>query len=406
MNIRTITYFLDPHYPLVEERLRTAGEAVAEIKAALQAAGYTVQTTRLACDPFAKIVHGDANKALRFALDLEAACFVNQFDYATLGPARPADAPALWEAIPEMLGRTQTIFASAIISDAMGGVNLSAVRRAAQVIHHCATLSADGFGNLRFAALANVPPGSPFFPAAYHDGGTPAFAIGLEAAGLAVSALAEAQSLAEARARLIQSVEEHAQKLLRAAKKTSGLRGLRFSGLDFSLATFPDAARSVGAALERLTGGLVGESGTLAAAAFLADTLDRARFQHIGFSGLFFPVFEDVVLAARAAEGKLTLNDLLLYCAVCGTGLDTIPLPGDTPPAALAAILADVAALAQRLNKPLTARLMPIPGKQAGEPVTFAFPYFAPTCVLAVRGAGLGGLLGGEEAFDLGPRSR
>jgi hypothetical protein len=305
-----------------------------------------------------------------------------------------------------MLGRTQTLFASAIISEAMGGVNLSAVRRAAQIIRHCATIVPDGFGNLRFAALANVPPGSPFFPAAYHDGGMPAFSIGLEAADLAVSALAEAQTLSEARARLIQSVEDHAQKIMRAAKKASGLRGLRFGGLDFSLAPFPEAARSLGTALERLTGGAVGENGTLAAAAFLADTLDRAKFQHVGFSGLFLPVLEDAVLAARAAEGKLTLNDLLLYCAVCGTGLDTIPLPGDTPPETLAAILADVAALAQRLNKPLTARLMPIPGKQVGEPVTFAFPYFAPTRVLAARGAGLGGLLGGDEAFDLGPRSR
>ncbi len=405
MNIRTITYFLDPHYPLAQERLANAGAAVAEIKASLQAAGYTVQTTRLACDPFPKIL-GDARKAVQFALDLEAACFVNQFDYASLGPVRPSDAPAFLDALPDILARTQTIFASAIISEVMGGVNLPAVRRAAHVIHKCATVSPDGFGNLRFAALANVPPGSPFFPAAYHDGGTPTFAFGIEAADLAVSALADATSLSDARARLIHAVEDHAQKLSKAAKKASGLRGLRFGGMDFSLAPYPEAARSLGTALERLTGGAVGEAGTLAAAAFLADTLDRAKFQHVGFSGLFLPVFEDSVLAARAAEGKLTVGDLLLYCAVCGTGLDTVPLPGDIAPTALAAILADVAALAQRLNKPLTARLMPIPGKQVGDLVTFDFPYFAPTRILAPRASGLGGLFAGEEVFDLGPRTR
>ena len=83
------------------------------------------------------------------------------------------------------------------------------------------------------------------------------------------------------------------------------------------------------------------------------------------------PVLEDSVLGARVAEGALSLNDLLLYSAMCGTGLDCIPLPGDVEPGALAGILLDVAALALRLDKPLTARLMPMPGKAAGDPVAF-----------------------------------
>ena len=66
-----------------------------------------------------------------------------------------------------------------------------------------------------------------------------------------------------------------------------------------------------------------------------------------------------------------------MYSAVCGTGVDTIPLPGDTPPEHITALLLDIAALALRLNKPLTARLMPVPGKIAGETTNFNFPYFA-----------------------------
>lgn len=406
MNIRTITYFVDPAYPIADERLNNAGKAAAEIKATLEASGYPVQTTRLAAPPLSRTLGDDPTRCVQFAIDLESACFVHRFDYATLGPARPGDAPAFCEALPEVLSRTQNVFISAIIAEPTQGVNLPAVRRAAQVIQRVSTLASDGFANLRFAALSNVPSGSPFFPAAYHDGGPPTFAIGVEAAEVAVSALAEATSLSDARARLIRAVEDQAQKITKAAKKTSGLRGVRFAGIDFSLAPYPEAARSLGAALERLTGGAVGEAGTLAAAAFIADTLDRTKFQHTGFSGMFFPLFEDSVLAARAAEGYLTLNDLLLYCSVCGTGLDTIPLPGDTSPSALAALLVDVAALALRLNKPLTARLMPLPGKQAGDEAKFDFPYFAPSRVLAPRASGLGGLFAGDETFDLGPRSR
>ena len=413
MHIRTVTYFVDPGYPLAEDRLAAAGSAVTAIKDALGEAGYTVQTTRLALPPFPRLLAGaDPGQLVQLALDLEAACFVHKVDYASVGPARPSDGPAYYLAIPEALRVTEHIFASALMAEPPAGeralgVSLPAVRWAAEVIQRCATLTPDGFGNLRFAALANVPAGSPFFPAAYHEGGAPAVALGVEAADLAVTACAEATSLAEARARLGRAVEEHAAKLAKAVRKGAP-RGLRFSGIDFTLAPFPETARSLGTAVERLTGQPVGRPGTLAAAAFLADALDRATrtIPHVGFSGLFFPVLEDAVLAARAAEGHLTVSDLLLYCTVCGAGLDTVPLPGDTDAGALAAVLLDVAALSLRLNKPLTARLMPLPGKQAGDEVSFSFAFFAASRVLAARAAGLTGLLGGDESFDLAPRQR
>jgi uncharacterized protein (UPF0210 family) len=405
MHIRTITYFLDPSFPIADDRFVAAGRAVGEVRAALVEAGYTVQTTRLASAPFPRVAGGDASKVQQLALDLEAACFVHKIDYATLGPARPGDGPAMYHAIPEALRSSDHVFAAASIAERPGGISLPAARWAADVIAACATINPDGFGNLRFAALANVPPGTPFFPAAYHEGGPPVFSIGVEAADLAVAACNEANSLADARARLVRAVEDHAQRIAKAARKP-GLRGARFGGIDFTLAPFPEQARSLGAALERLTGQAVGQHGTLAAAAFLAEALDRARTPHVGFSGLFFPVLEDAVLAARAAEGRLTVADLLLYSAVCGAGLDTVPLPGDTDAGALAAILLDVAALALRLNKPLTARLMPLPGKHAGDAVQFDFPYFAPSRVLATRAGGLGGLFAGEESVELEPRLR
>jgi uncharacterized protein (UPF0210 family) len=403
MNIRTVTYFLDPGYPLADDRFAVAGQAASEVKTALIDAGYTVQTTRLAMTPFGRVVGGDASRVQQLALDLEAACFVHKIDYATLGPARLSDGPAMYRALPPALGATEHVFASASIAEPGGQLSLPAVRWAAEVIQACSTLTPDGFGNLRFAALANVPPGSPFFPAAYHDGPAPSFAIGVEAADLAVTACAEANSLSDARARLVRLVEEHAGRIAKAAKK---LRGVKFGGIDFTLAPFPEAARSLGTALERLTGQPVGQHGTLAAAAFLADSLDRAKLPHVGFSGLFFPVLEDAALAARAAEGRLTVSDLLLYCTVCGAGLDTIPLPGDTSAQALSAILLDVGALALRLNKPLTARLMPVPGKKAGDEAKWDFPFFAPSRVLAARSEGLGGLFAGDEGVEIAPRGR
>jgi uncharacterized protein (UPF0210 family) len=180
-----------------------------------------------------------------------------------------------------------------------------------------------------------------------------------------------------------------------------------FGGLDFSLAPYPTADKSLGAALEALGVPAVGSPGGLFAAAFITEAIDRARFPRTGFSGLMLPVLEDATLARRAAEGTLALNDLLLYSAVCGVGLDTIPLPGDTSEATLAGILLDTAALSARLRKPLVARLMPLPGLRAGDATSFDFEYFAPSRVMAARGDGVGGLLADSASLSIAPyRSR
>jgi uncharacterized protein (UPF0210 family) len=146
-------------------------------------------------------------------------------------------------------------------------------------------------------------------------------------------------------------------------------------------------------ALEALGIARVGASGSIFAAAFVADAIGRSDFQRCGFSGLMFPVLEDALLAERAAAGQVSLGDMLSYAAVCGAGLDTVPLPGDISQDTLTAILLDVAALAVRLNKPLTARLMPMPGLAAGDPLTVDLPQLIGGRVMAVEpnpgGAGL-----------------
>jgi uncharacterized protein (UPF0210 family) len=269
-----------------------------------------------------------------------------------------------------------------------------------------AGISPDGFGNLRFTALGNVPAGSPFFPAAYHAGDVPAFAIATESADLAVKAMEGVGTLREARAHLVEAVENAACAIAGEAEKLAETSGVRFGGIDFTLAPYPDPALSFGTALENVGVPAAGLAGTLSAAAFLAEALDRAEFPRTGFSGLMLPVLEDASLARRAAEGLLTVNELLLYSSVCGTGLDTVPLPGDVSAAQLSAILLDLASLSLRLDKPLTARLMPIPGKAAGEATGFDFSYFANSRVLPVSAAPLLGKLAGDEEFDLFPRKR
>ena len=149
----------------------------------------------------------------------------------------------------------------------------------------------------------------------------------------------------------------------------------------------------------------IGLHGSLAAAAILTESIDRADFPHTGFSGFMQPVLEDSVLAKRAAEGTLSIKDVLLYSAVCGTGLDTVPLPGDTTSERLVPLLLDLCALALRLDKPLTARLMPIPNKKAGDETNFDFAFFAPSRVIALDSEGLNLPLKSTEILEIRKRS-
>lgn len=404
MKIRSITYFMNVGWPMKEERIQDAGIFLSTARTAFENAGYVVQTTRIASMPFTRLLGAEAiSLTPRFAQKLSNSISANGIDYASLGPALP-DVPESYEMIPDAIAASKNIYFSGVVATAHDGVYLPAIRACADVIIRNATIAKDGFANLRFAALANVSPGGPFFPAAYHDADQPTFALALEAADLAVEAFANARTIEEGRKNLIEELENHARKLVYAAEPLKFRFSVRFGGIDFSLAPFPAEAQSLGTAFENLGVPKVGLHGSLAAACVLTDSLDRADFPRAGFSGLMMPVLEDATLAKRAAEKALTVRDLLMYSAVCGSGLDTIPIPGDVSLGQISALLVDIAALALRQHKPLTARLMPIPGKQAGDATEFNFDYFANSRVMAVDAEPLTGLFSGNETFSLHSR--
>lgn len=406
MKIRSITYFCNPKYPLDEKVIQAAGEFIAKAKSAYEAAGYEVQTTRLATIPFPNLLgEKQINDSPKFAEQMAKTTQQAGIEYASLGPALP-ELPRSYQVIPEAIAATQNIFFGGAMADKGRGIDLAAVRACAEVIVKSAPMDPNGFANLRFAALANVRAGAPFFPAAYHDGDQPAFAIATEAADLAVSVFGGQQTIDDGRRALIGEIEKHGKALTRIANELSSTRifDIRFGGIDFSLAPFPDDAHSLGNAVEKMGVPKIGLQGSLAAAALLAEAVDRAEFPHTGFSGFMQPVLEDSVLAQRAADGTLTIKDLLLYSTVCGTGLDTVPLPGDTTADQIVPLLLDLSALALRLDKPLTARLMPVPGKKAGEPTSFDFGFFANSKVMALEAEPLRGALNSHEILQIRKR--
>jgi uncharacterized protein len=392
MEIRSITLFCEPRM--------SAGRTRAFLAAARAAFNHPVQTTRLATTPFPEWwpqSGDDEQTAVKLARQWQTL----GADYISVGPVLLRHGAEWIAKLPHILGANGVLFASAEVGDQEGQIDPSRAWEVAGVVQQASELQPNGFGNLYFTALANCAPGAPFFPVAYHGGGEPGFALALEAADLAVEAVVGAKSLAEARQRLVDGVEREAIMLTAVADQLAEAHGIAFQGLDFSLAPFPTAEKSLAGAMEALGLPWLGAPGSLFTAAFITEALGRANFRRAGFCGLMLPVLEDSVLAERAAQGRVGVTDLLSYAAVCGVGLDTVPLPGDVSQATLSGILLDVAALAARLNKPLTARLMPIPGLAAGDPVQFDFPYFADSRIMAAPEPGIGDLLTGGERLTL-----
>ncbi len=379
--IRTITAGIPLHSA---SDLAPAQAAVAFLQRArgvFAAEGYVVQTLRLATQPLHNYLPHwtepsslQALKALdQLAQDHNVVC--------SIGPVITGDHHhqtfAAWAA--ELVQQTKNISFSCRVASAAHGIHVKALRSAAEAIHAITRASPGGEGNFRFAATAFIPSGTPFFPAAWFDQGN-SFSIGLESPNLLTEVFQASHGINEAKRRLKTRMEAALGPVAERASELAQSAGWSYLGIDASPAPGLDA--SIGRAIETLTRSPFGSSSTLAACAAITDVLKGLSIKTCGYSGLMLPVLEDPVLAQRAAEGRYGISELLLFSSVCGTGLDVVPLPGDTSVEALTAIIADVAALATKYHKPLSARLFPIPGKQAGERVSFDNPFLTESVVM------------------------
>jgi len=379
--IRTITAGLHLQSASQLEQAKSALAFLHRARESFEADGYQVQTIRLATQPLGEYLPQWTEPATlkglkvldQFARDNDIVC--------SIGPVITDDRyhPEFGSWAAELVQQTSNISFSCQVASVDAGVHIHALRSAADAIHAITRATPTGEGNFRFAATAFIPPGTPFFPAAYFDQGN-SFTIGLESPALLTEVFRENREFDEVRQRLGERMEAALSPVARRAQALADSAGWRYLGIDTSPAPGLDA--SIGQAIETLTNAPFGSPSTLAACAAITDVLKGLRIRSCGYCGLMLPVLEDPVLAQRAAEGRYGITELLLYSSVCGTGLDVVPLPGDTSVYELAAIIADVAALATKYRKPLSARLFPIPGKRAGERVSFENPHLTQSIVM------------------------
>jgi len=280
----------------------------------------------------------------------------------------------------------------------------------------------DGEANFRFAVSFNCKPGIPFFPAAEAPCSTSFnvkanypifFSIGTENSGLLYDSFSRAAQSAANRSiydvadltdaqletqvalnTALQPVEDIAKEMESGCFSTE-IRKLHYLGIDTSIAPGLDESSTITAAFEKLPIlEKFGDSGTLAITERVTQALKSVFVERIGYCGLMLPVCEDRGLARAAEAGTVSIQSLLQYSAVCGVGLDTVPVPGPGPDTTIeerellvtkaAAVLLDVAALSRRLGgKQLSMRLLPVPGAVPGEKTRYTSPYLVDSVVMS-----------------------
>ncbi|HET9837561.1 MAG TPA: DUF711 family protein [Candidatus Angelobacter sp.] len=373
--LRTVTAFVRLDRANYRTQVADALKLLRAAKDAFTGAGYEVETIRITTQPFPEYTHG-----LRFE---QALAFFQEFDKLSqqegftpdIGSAmsKDSDDPKQADLLARILAETQNLngFITVAGDD---GIHWKSIAAAARVMKYLEEHTQHSEGNFHFAAGAFPPAVAPFFPVSHTTDAGHGFAIGLESANIAQQVFANSKGdVNSAGEQFTAALTAEAKKVEEIAHRVAANTGWRYQGID--LTPVPLKEISIGGAMESLIHGEIGSPGSLSAAYTITSAVRRVPVQQAGYSGLMLPVLEDSVLAKRWESGAISRDSLMSYSSVCSTGLDAVPLPGDITEEELAGIIGDMASLAVKWHKPLSARLLPVAGKKAGEMTEFGSPY-------------------------------
>ncbi|MBR6570098.1 MAG: PFL family protein [Clostridia bacterium] len=301
----------------------------------------------------------------------------------------------LLEAMPEVFAKTERLCGSVNVGSTRSGINMDAVRKMGHVIKKTAELTADtdGFGCAKIVVFCNAVEDNPFMAGAFHGVGEPEVVVNVGVSGPGVVERALREVRGETFDVVAETIKRTAFKITRVgelvAQEAAARLGVPFGIVDLSLAPTPARGDSVAYILSEMGLEMTGAPGTTAALAMLNDMVKKGGVMassHVGgLSGAFIPVSEDIGMIEAAAAGCLRLEKMEAMTCVCSVGLDMIAIPGDTSANTIAGIIADEAAIGMVNNKTTAVRVIPAPGKKAGDTVNFGGLFgFAP--IMEVNG--------------------
>jgi uncharacterized protein (UPF0210 family) len=285
----------------------------------------------------------------------------------------------LIESLPDVLAETDRVCAFLNVGTHTAGLNLDAVNKIGHMLKETAARTHDAIGCAKFVVFANAPEDNPFMAGAFHGVGEPDMSlnIGVSGPGVVRSVVeknkdCDLTELSEIIKRTVFKVTRSGELIGRELAKNLHIP---FGIVDISLAPTTASGDSVANIIEAFGIESVGAHGTTAALALLMDAVKKggamASGNVGGLSGTFIPVSEDSGMIEAVKRGALDLNKLEALTAVCSVGMDMFAIPGDTPAETINAIIADELSIGIINNKTTAVRIIPVPGKKAGESVDF-----------------------------------
>jgi uncharacterized protein (UPF0210 family) len=382
-----------------EKLLRTAGRLVETGRDIEREYGIPIINKRVAVTPIALVAAASGeDEYTAYARTLDEAAGELGIDFAggfsaLVQKGFTQSDTALINSIPSALSETSRVCSSVNVASTKSGINMDAVRLMGDIIKRTAekTADKDAIGCAKLVVFCNAPEDNPFMAGAFHGAGEAeaCLNVGVSGPGVIKAALENCRDLPFDE--LADVIKKTAFKITRlghlVGSEAARRLGVPFGILDLSLAPTPAAGDSVARILEEMGLETAGTHGSTAALALLTDMVKKGGIMAStsvgGFSGAFIPVSEDEGMIAAVKQGVITLDKLEALTSVCSVGLDMIALPGDASAATIAAIIADEMAIGMVNNKTSAVRVIPAPGKQAGDWVEF------------------GGLLGGAPVLPV-----
>ncbi len=363
--IRAVTAFIEVDPNNAGASIQEAQKFLTGAKEALNKAGFDGGGGRITTQPFPIYTKGmPREKALALLRSMGEVASKGKTTLC-IGPAMTDDKddPEAVELMIDIVAEG-SVNGNIIIADAQG-IHWHAIQQAAKMIKAISMRSSHGDANADFSAMALIQPYGPYYPSSYHLGKGHAFTLAMEGANVVQDVFAKYHDPREAEQQLTAAFSQYETQLQTAAMAIASSTGWTYQGIDATPA--PQREHSIGAAVESFSGGPFGSSGSLTAAGIIRRALLATPIMRAGTSGPMIPVLEDPTLSSRWGQGTYTVTSLLSYSAVGANGLETVPLPGDITEEQIAGILGDVATVAFNDKTPLSARLLPSPGRHAGE---------------------------------------
>ena len=306
--------------------------------------------------------------------------FIGGFSALVQKGITPADR-ILIESIPEALATTDFVCSSVNCGSTKSGINMDAVKLMGEIIKKTSEASKDCAVNgcSKLVVFCNAPEDNPFMAGAFHGPGEGDAVINVGVSGPGVILAAAKDYKGKPINELAEGIKKMAFKITRLGQlvgsEAAKRLGVDFGILDLSLAPTPEVGDSVARILEEIGLDGAGCPGTTAALAMLTDMVKKggvmASTSVGGLSGAFIPVSEDEGMINAVKQGSICLEKLEAMTTVCSVGLDMIAIPGDTPATTISGIMADEFAIGMVNSKTTAVRLIPAPGKKAGDWVEF-----------------------------------